>query len=113
MIFMPVPNAVYPLQCRVSLFPTPYTTSTLPTYVSQYVGKDDIIIAFASSYLWRSFGRFDKAKTFQQTAVELLETAMRSDKNRPDLDTAGTADDAGPLSGAYWANPWIMDVDGS
>ncbi len=110
LLFMPVPNAVYPLQCRVTLFPTAFTTASPSSQTSQYVGKDDIIVAFAAAYLWRSYGRYDKAQDWMDTGNSLLETAMRSDANRPDMDTATSADDSGPLSGAYWANPWIMSV---
>jgi hypothetical protein len=110
LIFMPVPNAAYPLQCRVTLFPTAFTSNSALTQTSQYIGKDDILIAFACAYLWRGYGRYDKANEFMSNANALLEAAMRSDANRPDMDTASTADDAGPLSGAYWANPWISSV---
>jgi hypothetical protein len=112
LVFMPVPDAVYPLVVRVTTYPTPFTLTTPLTNTSDYTGKDECLVAFASGYLWRSFGRYDKAQEWDSVGQNLLQIAMRADADRPDLDTSGTADDNGPLSGAYWANPWITSVGG-
>ena len=111
LIFMPVPNAVYPLQVRVTQYPTVFvqTPAGLNT-TSQFNGKDDVIIAFAAAYLWRGFGRYDKAMEFENTGGAQLKLAMKADSNRPDLDTADIGRDSG-LSGSYWANPFITSVN--
>ena len=113
LVFMPVPNAVYVLNARVTTYPVKFTSSSALTQTSQFYGKDDILTAFAAGYLWNSFGRYDKATEFYNQAQALLEVAMRADSNRPDLDTAGSADDTYGVSGAYWANPWITSVSDS
>jgi hypothetical protein len=106
---MPVPNAVYPLQVRVTQLPVAYTISTPSSTTSQFNGKDEIILAFAAAYLWNSFGRYDKAAQFHSTGSALLDLAKKADADRPDLDTAGDADDT-EYQGQYWANPFISAV---
>ncbi len=113
LVFMPVPDAVYPLVARVTTYPTAFTTTTPLTTTSSFLGKDELLMAYSCEYLWRSFGRYDKADEFRTQGDALLQVAMRADADRPDLDTAGSGDDVGPLSGAYWANPWIVSMDGS
>lgn len=110
-IFMPVPNAAYPLQCRVTMQPTAFTAGSALTQTSQYVAQDQTIINFAAAYLWRKFGRYDKADEYYNNGMAMLQASLVSDGNRPDMDTSGSADDAGSLSGAYWANPWVLSVN--
>jgi hypothetical protein len=112
LIFMPVPNAAYPLQCRVTMQPTPFTINSLTTQTSQYVAQDQTIISFAAAYLWRAKGRYDKADEYTAIGNQMLEASLVSDGNRPDMDTSGDADSGEALSGAYWANPWVTSVDG-
>ncbi len=109
LIFMPAPNAVYPLQVRVTLLPTVYTNSTALTATSQFNGKDEIILNFAAAYLWRSFGRYDKATSYENEALRMLKLAAIADADRPDLDSAGDDDDS-EYQGAYWQNPFISAV---
>jgi hypothetical protein len=111
LVFMPVPNAVYPLQCRVTLLPAAFTSTTPANTTSLYNGKDEIILGFAASYLWRGYGRYDKANTFETNAAALLDLAKKADSDRPDLDTAGEGDDS-EYQGAYWANPFISSLGG-
>lgn len=111
LIFMPVPNAVYPLQVRVTFLPAPFVSTTAGlNATSLFNGKDDILIAFACAYLWRGYGRYDKANEWDTTGAAELKLAAKADGNRPDLDTADIARDSG-LAGSYWANPFITSVN--
>jgi hypothetical protein len=111
LLFMPVPNAVYPLQCRVTQYPTPFSLSN-PSANSSFLGKDEIIIAYATAYLWNTFGRYDKAMFFQNAGDAMLEKAKIADDTRPDMDTASNGG-GGSLNtnGAYWADPFVQSVN--
>jgi hypothetical protein len=109
LIFMPVPNAVYPLQVRVTLLPNAYSGATPLSTTSQFNGCDEVLLDFAAGYLWRGFGRYDKAQAFDASGLQKLQKAIKADNDRPDLDTAGSAGDD-QYMGQYWANPFISGV---
>jgi len=111
-IVYPVPDAVYPVFCRISTYPRPFNLTAGPLAVSDYEWKDDIILKLACAYLWKAFGRPDKADDlFNEVGLNhkpisgLLGDAIRQDQERPDLEINIDVDTAN--LGEYWANPFI------
>lgn len=112
-IVYPVPDAVYPVFCRISTYPRPFNLELAPTGVSDYEWKDDILIKIASAYLWKSFGRSDKADDLYAevglvaNGVKggMLGDAIKQDTDRPDLEINIDVDTDN--LGRYWANPFV------
>lgn len=108
----PVPDNVYPIFCRVTTYPRPFNLTQAPNAVSDFEWKDDILIKLASAYLWKSFGRPDKADDlYREVGLNsrpisgMLGNAIKQDQDRPDLEINIDVD-SGNL-GTYWSNPFV------
>lgn len=112
-ILYPVPDAVYPIFMRVTVYPRPFSL-TAPSGVSDYEWKDDLIIKLACAYLWKSFGRPDKADDYEAEVFGplpernggLFASAVKQDTDMPDMDINTDLTDSGNL-GRYWADPFV------
>ena len=115
-ILYPVCDMIYPLFMRVSISPRPFSLSAAPDAVSDFAdNKDIILIKLAASYLWKAFGRPDKADDLYLECMGpnpakqiggLLGGTIKQDSDEPDMDLGG---DMGNMSdfGNYWANPFV------
>lgn len=105
LILYPVPDGVYSLFGRVTSFPRPFNLALAPNAVSDYEQKDDLIIELACAYLWRSFGRPDRAEEYFQDANRSFMEAVKQDTDMPDLEINIDVDTQN--LGKYWADPFI------
>ena len=103
-IVYPVPQQVYPVVMRITNFPRPFDLTNGPGAVSDYEWKDDILIKLASAYLWKSYGRPDRADDFLAEANELFMDAVKQDSDEPDLDV--NLDLNTYNLGNYWQDPF-------
>jgi hypothetical protein len=108
-IVYPVPDNVYRVFCRITTFPRPFNLEQFPSATSDYIWKDDILVALAAAYLWKSYGRMDKANDYLREAQEHFVTAVKQDSDEPDLEVNLDLDDSGNL-GTYWANPFVKSA---
>lgn len=105
-ILYPVPDYVYQVFMRITTYPRPFNLQVNPTAMSDYDWKDDIIIALACAYLWKSYGRMDKANDYLREAQEHFVTAVKQDTDDPDLEINIDLTDQG-FVGRYWADPFV------
>lgn len=105
-ILYPVPDNVYKVIMRISTFPRPFNLMQQPQAFSDYDWKDDIIIALACAYLWKSYGRMDKANDYLREAQEHFVTAVKQDTDEPDMDINLDLTDSG-FVGNYWQDPFV------
>lgn len=112
-ILYPVPDAVYPVFMRITTYPRPFDLS-IPTAVSDYEWKDDLLIKLACAYLWRSYGRPDKGLEFEQEVFGpdpgriggMFAAAVKQDTDMPDMEINSDLGDLNVM-GKYWADPFI------
>jgi hypothetical protein len=91
---------------RITTFPRPFNLEQNAFAVSDYDWKDDIIIALACAYLWKSYGRMDKANDYLREAQQHFVTAVKQDTDDPDLEINIDLTDQG-FVGRYWADPFV------
>lgn len=103
-ILYPVPDQVYPVFMRVTSFPRPFNFATAPLATSDFEWKDDILIALACAYLWKSFGRADKANDYLHEAQEHFQASIKQDTDMPDMDIGIDLDTSN--LGDYWSDPF-------
>jgi hypothetical protein len=108
LILYPVPQQVYPVFMRITTYPRPFNLALGPSAVSDYDGKDDILIDLAAAYLWGSIGRTDKASDFIQKGELHFNDAVKQDNDMPDLDI--NIDIQTDNLGNYWADPFARTM---
>lgn len=115
----PIPLNPFAYFLRATMLPTPFTNPLLPGYagtqVSDFVDKDDILVALGCAYFMRTLGRHDIAQGWEAEAMARLQEAKATAEDYPDMDYS--ADDMGgggpfPSFGEYWLSPFIMAVEG-
>lgn len=104
LIIYPVPQQVYPIRARITTYPRPFNLTMGPTAVSDYEWKDDILISLAEAYLWKSFGRPDKADDLLAEAQGHFIDAVKQDTDMPDMDIQLDLNTTN--LGSYWADPF-------
>src|SRR6185437_746866 len=72
----PVPYAAYPVKIKTTNYPTAFVLGQ-PNAVSDFDQKDDILIALALEYAWRSLGMHDKADQYQGMALNQIKEAIK------------------------------------
>jgi len=108
LILYPVPDAVYAIFMRTTNWPS--TLSVVSgTQVSDYDHKDEVIIGMASGHLWGKRGRYDKRKFFLDEANFLLDTSIKQDNDRPDMDVDIDLAGIGQV-GNYWVDPFVKGM---
>lgn len=116
-MLFPIPLSPFAYFLRATMLPTPFANPTAQGYTgtqtSDFIDKDDILIAFASAYFMRQYGRHDIAQGWEAEAIVRLNEAKATAEDSPDMDY--TADDmggGGMDKGEYWLSPFIMAVEG-
>lgn len=111
-ILYPVPDAVYPILMRITTYPRPFDLSQ-PQAKSDYEWKDDMLIKLAAAYLWKAFGRPDKANDLEievfgpdPTRVGgIFAASIKQDTDMPDMEITQESDIS--VLGKYWADPFV------
>lgn len=109
-MLFPAPQAAYTYWLRATILAQAFL-STNTSAISQFVDKDDILIFWALEYLWRVYGRHDRADEFDKMAIARAKEAKGNDEDRPDLDVS-TAPISTSSPGAYWQDPFQMGTPG-
>lgn len=104
---VPAPFLQFTAMLSFTTYPTRFDP-TVPTQVSDFENKDDVIINKTLAYFYQTLGRTDRAAYFEALAKEQLDEAIERDDNRPDIEVSRDIPAiAGAEQGPYWANPWI------
>jgi hypothetical protein len=107
----PIPDGVYTLRMRYSLFPSDFTSATA---VSAYTNLDDAIVAYATMFGFRWLQELKDAEEWLKigNAVVDAENETQSDDNNfidwePQSEGFTTQDT--DFTGQYYNNPFIRD----
>lgn len=111
-ILVPVPQSAFNIDLRFSATPTAFSVSQL-TQVSDFIGKDDILLELTLSRFFELLGRDDKATSYLQRAVQDTKEAIDRENIRPDLTISSGNGDDDVAAGAYYLDPFITAVRGS
>lgn len=102
-----IPNDSYTVYLRYKAYPTAFSEGDDDT--SDFEGMDDILIALATSWAFRSLGESEKASYWVGVAAKGMQLARNADLFRTDYAPSGTASVNLP-AGEYWNNPFIKGV---
>ena len=106
--FWRVPNAVYELTLRRSIWPTRLTTGT---QTSDFTEKDDMLILLATVLAWTTLGKEERAMNFWTIYRSMLGDVLPDANTEPDSTIRGfPGPDRTTATGEYWADPFIRDV---
>jgi hypothetical protein len=101
----PVPPQNWTLLRRYIIWPTPFADDGA---VSVFDHKDDLVIAWATWWLFNSRGENSDAERWENTGLKLLDIAKKADMSEPDTSYVprGGSDhvEAGPN---YWVDPFV------
>lgn len=108
-----VPSQAYPYEVRWTAWPTAFSDSLL-TATSDYLNKDELLIALATGIAFDSLSKDDEADRKYKLAGQLFLESLSMESLEPDLEFAPTREifKGDFTSGDYWRNPFIMGVDG-
>lgn len=105
-VMVPSPFLQFTAQLRYTRYPTPFVATQL-SQVSDFDNKDDLLIAYALAYFFKSLGRNDRAAYFEGLGKEQLDEAIDRDDTRPDIEVSRDIDNMTIDSqGAYWSQPF-------
>lgn len=102
-----VPDNTYQCKLRYKAYPTAFTASS--TQVSDFESMDDILIALATSWAFRSLGEAEKASYWAGVASKGMQLAKNADLFTTDYEPSGNMD-VNLTASDYWLNPWIKGV---
>jgi len=88
---------------------TAYSVFADDEAVSDFVNKDDLIIAGATHYMLNRYQAFEEAEQWRKGYDAQLTLAIRDDKHRPDITMIprGTSVYGGGVSGEPWRDPFV------
>lgn len=75
------PDSAYTTRMRCSIFPPDLETDTATPLL---VGKDSMIVTFATTHCWMMLKEYEYADKWSQFAINLLEAAKQGDKGEDD-----------------------------
>lgn len=105
-----IPDQDYEFEIRLTTWPTALSTGNLSAK-SDFEEKDDLLITIATSYLYNSYGEYDRASHFFGIFRSMWEQSKIEDFDRPDRDIKPPAGEKQPVtSEEYWTNPFVRDV---
>lgn len=107
----PIPDAVYTLRLRGSLYPNDFTSATA---VTQFTGCDDALIAYATSMGFRWLQESKDAADWERQGneiVALVKENAADDTTFVDWEPAseGFSSTDTEFTGQYYSNPFIRD----
>lgn len=105
----PIPDQAYDVEIRLTTWPSALVAGSGK---SDFEKKDQALIKMAVSYIWDTFGEYDRASRFYNNATTLLRVSQDYDEyDRPDRDIkppSGAANS--PTGTSYWADPFTRGV---
>lgn len=103
----PVPDVAYPYQIRWTKWPTAFDDNSL-TATSDFIEKDDLIIALAEAYAFDSLSKNADADRKYKVASTLFSEALSMDSKNPDLEYAPAREIFGDSIARkdYWTDPF-------
>jgi hypothetical protein len=105
----PVPDIAYAYEARYTAWPTPFVDAT-PTQVSDYLMKDELLIALATAYAFDSLSKSVEADRRYKVAGQLLSESLNMDTLQPDLELAPARSifNASSFTPEYWRDPFTV-----
>jgi len=101
-----IPNDTYTIVIRWSKWPT---TLSADEDKSDYDNKDDIIIALATSWAFKSLGDKERMYFWANAAWDQLESAILAESQQPDREIVPIPEIKTAL-GEYWKDPFIKGI---
>lgn len=102
-----VPDAPFTIEMRYSAYPNELSNETGK---SEYIKKDDLIIARATATMFRSRGALEDAAMWDGEANRLLRAAVLDDMRKPDYQPRPRgASDANSNQINYWQDPFVKE----
>lgn len=107
----PIPDKIYTLRLRHSVYPSDFTSSTA---VSQFTGLDDALVGYATMFGFRWLQELKDATDWQKEADSIVSWVEENqdDQNQfPDWSPAseGFSSVDSEFTGQYYSNPFIRD----
>ena len=107
----PVVDQAYNIELRFQVWPRFRTDSGKADGDTSDLMLDDAIIALATSYLYNSLAREDKARFHFGIYSSIVNDALKLDETNFENDMAGVKVDEQRLAhGEYWNNPRVTEV---
>lgn len=108
---IPIPDAAYPINARVILWPTAFVDSS--DVPSDLDNKDDLLIALAVSWFHMTFNDIDSANKWWRVYMNGLALAVAEDQDNPDYDAqpSSSLDTNYVESQEPWADPFVRGVE--
>jgi hypothetical protein len=106
----PVPDEDYAINLRIQIWPRSVTDEVLVDGDYSDLDVDDAIISLATSYLYNSLGREDKAKHHFGIYTAIVRDALRLDESDFDSVIAGVKVDGTTVGNQYWLDPFVKGV---
>ena len=104
-----VQDGSYTLRSRTTVWPTAFASDEAA--LSDLDEKDDMIIALTTAYFYNSLKKLTEAGRFWAIYVDMLESAIREDNEKPDADMlprSGVRQSASISN--YAANPFVNRI---
>jgi hypothetical protein len=102
-----IPDNNYEYKIRYKKSPTKLTANS--SFTLDFDGLDDVIIALATSWAFRSLGEREKASWWIGVAAKAMGLAKDLDLYKADHEPVGSPSDT-VTAGQYWKNPFIKGV---
>jgi hypothetical protein len=105
--FVPYSNGDYVISGTVYKDPAPFDDSSQALAVD---GSEEAVIAYCTSYVFRSIQQYDAAREWQANYIAALDVLKKEDRRNPGIDFS--VDDASndvmnKATGSYWLNPFF------
>lgn len=107
-----IPNRDYLLEVGFWMWPLPLDADT-PNTASGFDGKDDILIALATSMGFHSLGMQQQGIQYYAVANALIQDAIAQDEDKPShvITGKGTSSSSGSLMGQPWNDPFVISTN--
>lgn len=106
--FWRVPDAVYVLEIRRSVWPTVFSTGSQTSDLDR---KDDMIIMLALAWANASLSKRETATYYWRIYSNMINDAIGEERENPDIDITNQAVNRDFLNtGEYWKNPFVIAV---
>jgi hypothetical protein len=97
-----VPTAIFTLLRRYSKWPAEFANDSAKSNLER---KDDVLIAFATSWMFRSLGQLEESVGWHAEGQALLAAAIVEDQSQPDADMIPR----GASAGGQWNSDRVTD----
>jgi len=107
-----IPNRDYLIEIGYWTWPT-VLDADIPYFKSSFDGKDDILIALATSMGFHSLGMQQQGIQYYAVANALIQDAIAQDEDKPShvITGKGTSSSSGSLMGQPWNDPFVISTN--